>query len=368
MLSDESQRFITSQYKRRRLAAKILTWFFTPFALIFLYAFAMVLLEEEGLSSLLTAGGLPTVAIFPIIIFSAFYPILNLIKIRSDIKKLPEFKVSVVEGIPKLKERYYRHSFKSPSGAIFGAHQRIGFTGTIDGVKYDFRAVQPSAIASAPMRFTAITRKSWLLLCNWKNFVVEVQELSQGELKRYEDDRIKDWPTGEYANAVPLNRIGRLSAAQVKMLRWDRFKVMLLWLFLLCCGALLMLVGGWPLTTNGLVGLKFYGVILLVVLGAACLCASVYLLSREIISEDVTGLAVLSFIGKVKKTRAATYAEYQQSDRELVTAPTVTCGNKMFLILPEDLFDKIPTTREMRYYYVHKKKEHYGTVINFENA
>ncbi len=368
MLSDESLKFITSQYKKRRRAAKILTWFFTPFALLFLYAFVMVLLEEKGLQSLLAEGGVAAVAFFPIIIFSAIYPLLNLIKLRAGIKKLPEFKVGVVEGIPKLKEHYYRHTFRASSGAIYGAHQKIGFTGVIDGVKYDFRAVRPSVIASLPMRFTAITRRSWLFLCSWKNFIVELQELSQDEIKKYEANRLVGWPKGRYAEAISSNRAGQLSNGQIKMLRRDKFKTGLLLFFLLCCGVLLMSVGGMYLLTGGGNNALRVGSIALAVLGSVGSCIAIYALARELFSAGVTSLPVRSFTGVAKKTRAATPSESRQSGKELVTAPTVAFGDKTFFMLPEALFNEFPTTRKIKYYYIQKDKERYGTVINFEYA
>lgn len=368
MLSDESLKFITSQYKKRRRAAKILTWFFTPFALFFLFAFVMVLTEEKGLSSLLSEGGIAAVAFFPIIICAAFYPIINLIKIRSAIKKLPEFKIGVVEGIPKLKERYYRHSIRTGTGTTYGVHQKIGFTGIIEGVKYDFQAVRPSVIASLPMRFTAITRRSWLFLCNWKNFIVEIQELSQDEVKKYETNRLIGWPKGRYAEAISPNRVGQLSAGQIKMLRWDRFKTILLLLFLLCCGLLLISVGGMYLLTGGGNDALRAGSAALALLGFAGLCISIYAIAKELFSEGVASMTVRSLTGTAKKLRAATQSERKEGGESLLAAPTVLLGDKRFLMLLEALFDDVPSTRKAKYYYIQKEKEQYGTVINFENA
>ncbi|MBI4993199.1 MAG: hypothetical protein HZC26_03645 [Candidatus Magasanikbacteria bacterium] len=325
-LSEDSRKLTTSQNKKRLKSAKILCWFFTPFAILSIYACIKVA-QEGGVSSLLAErGGIAGIIFVICAVFVAVYFLLCLAKLRPEIEELPEFQISIVEGVPKLKEGYYRHSFRAPAtGAIYGATQQISFTGTINGIKYNLWAVSPNMIGSAPMRFIAITRRSWLFLCDWKNFVIEIQELSAEEIKKYEDNQ---------------------------------------WLGLLAGSVFLMSISGWYLFAGDKnISMIIVIMVLLVVPALITFGASVYCLIVDIFSKSVARLTVQSFIGAVKKNRPATYSEYQQSGRELITAPTIIFGGKMYFVLPESLFDKIPTTREMKYFYVQKDK--IGAIINF---
>ncbi|MBI5022944.1 MAG: hypothetical protein HZC05_02145 [Candidatus Magasanikbacteria bacterium] len=247
-LSEDSRKFITSQNKKRLKSAKILCWFFTPFAILSIYASIKVAQEGGVLFLLSERGGIAGVIFVICAVFAGLYFLFCFAKLKLEIKELPEFQINIVEGVPKLKEGYYRHSFRAPAtGAIYSATQQISFIGTINGVKYNLMAASPNMVGSAPMRFIAITRRSWLFLCDWKNFVVEIQELSAEEMKKYEENQLKNWPDGEYKEAILLNDQGQLSAGQTGALRKNKFKSILLWLGLLAGSILLMSISGWYL-------------------------------------------------------------------------------------------------------------------------
>lgn len=98
-------------------------------------------------------------------------------KIKSNIGKLPDFQIETVTGVPKIKQSYYSFPIYGSGGRrLGGSTQIVRRTGEINGIKYNFWAMPDSAVRDKPMRYTAITKKSIWLGCNWNRFVIEFSE------------------------------------------------------------------------------------------------------------------------------------------------------------------------------------------------
>lgn len=289
-MTEEQSAILISICKSRIKAVRLLAYFATPLGLFFAYALYKV--AAEGAGEPLTPGLLAGYIFLSFGVLSAIYLRICLAKCRRQPDKLPQFKCDVVVGLPKLKEKYFgaAHFTSSATHVPGGPMMRTSAIGEIKGIRYNFWAVHPGVITSDPQRFTAVTRRSWFLGCNFNRFVIWVDKASPDDIKRYEEEVLDAWPSKDALVSLTDNRGGRLSSSQIKRL--------------------------------GFLGL---------------------------FSKRVSKLEVKAFRGRVEKRRAQLYSESQIPEPMAV----IFEGN-VFQLSPDDLFYAIPGSVEMRYYYVVK--------------
>lgn len=155
---------------------KVLVYLLTPLGLFFAYALIQVLAEWPGES--LEIGHVLGFAFLGIGILATIYIWISFIKLKTDCKTLPQFEIETIVGIPKFKETFYSFPIYGAGGQRLGGRTKtVRLIGEVNGIKYNFFAFSRSDIENKKLKFTAITRKSIWLGCNWKKFVVDCKEV-----------------------------------------------------------------------------------------------------------------------------------------------------------------------------------------------
>jgi hypothetical protein len=194
--------------------------------------------------------------------------------------------------------------------------------------------------------------------------VIDVQELSPEDIKKYEERALTTWPEDKFKEDLIQNRLGLLSAGQIKRLRLAKIKDVLLWIVLSVAGAFMLSLSGYLfLSSENMSGKNILGAVFIGGLGLFLFAVSLYFLITTLFAKGLTKLDVMSFVGQVEKRRGAIYSEHRQNS-DLDMFPIVAFDRRRYLLSPDDLFYKIPQTAEMKYYYVVNNKA--KTIINFE--
>lgn len=176
-LTKTQERTVRDIYKERAPAVRLALLIVAPFGIFFAYALSKVIPE--------LAGGPPGaygemagyafgIFFLSLGVISTLYLFISYIKVRHEAKMTLIFKIESVVGVPKVKETFYSFPIYGGSGhRLGGLVRRVRRVGHIDGVKYNFWAMPDAAVRRTPMRYTAITKRSVWLGCDWNRFVIE---------------------------------------------------------------------------------------------------------------------------------------------------------------------------------------------------
>lgn len=182
MLTDRQKKIISDCYKIRASALLKALVFLGLVSLVVLFYFIAVFPADIGrgfkdatdlLYFVLANGILGIIGFLPTAYFWISYS-----KIKSLIRRLPDFQVETITGIPEIKERHYSFPIYGGGGRRLGGSTRLmGRVGKINGLKCNFWAVPDSDISDQPISVTAITHKSFWLGCGLNRFVIEAHPL-----------------------------------------------------------------------------------------------------------------------------------------------------------------------------------------------
>lgn len=117
------------------------------------------------------------IIVVPLIIFVPFptYLLINLLQINKLRFNPSEFEIEVVEGIPKLGQGVYLFDLAK---CEFDTRQKYYAEAKIDGKEFNLYDVPADAVGTGRVRFTAISKRSWLYCCRIDRLVIDIKKLT----------------------------------------------------------------------------------------------------------------------------------------------------------------------------------------------